>query len=93
MNEQEIEKMNRYQKALDRVNEIKGFYIHLICYLLGIPFLIYINYSTYWDFQWFWFPLLGWGAGLTAHGLGIFGMGRKWEERKIRKLMEEDDLQ
>lgn len=92
MDENKIDELNRYERARKRVNEIKGFYIHLMCYLLVIPFLIYINYATYWDFKWFWFPLLGWGAGLTAHGLTVFGMGKKWEERKIAKLMEEDDF-
>lgn len=92
MDENKIDELNRYERARKRVNEIKGFYIHLMCYLLVIPFLIYINYATYWDFQWFWFPLLGWGAGLTAHGLTVFGMGKKWEERKIAELMEEDDF-
>lgn len=91
MNQQELEKMNRYQRAQDRVNEIKGFYIHLICYLVIMPFLIYINYVTYWEFKWFWFTLLGWGAGLAAHGVAVFGLGRNWEEKKIRKLMEEED--
>jgi len=91
MNEQEFKDLNRYQRAQDRVNEIKGFYIHLICYLLVNPFLVYVNYVTYWDFQWFWFPLLGWGAGLAAHGVAVFGLGMSWEQRKIKKLMEEED--
>ena len=93
MGKYELEEMNRYQRAKDRVDEIKGFYVHLVVYLLVIPFLAYINYMTYWDFQWFWFPVLGWGAGLAAHGLSVFGLGKKWEERKIRQLMEEDSEQ
>ncbi len=90
MTEQERERLNRYKRAQDRVDEIKGFYTHLIAYLLITPFLILINYFTYWDFQWFWFPLFGWGLGLATHGLKVFGLGSQWEERKIRKLMEED---
>jgi hypothetical protein len=60
-------------------------------YLLVNPFLIYVNYVTYWDFKWFWFALLGWGIGLAAHGLTVFGFGSTWEKHKIRKLMEEDE--
>ena len=90
MTEQERERLNSYQRAQDRVNEMKGFYTHLITYLMIIPFLILINYFTYWDFQWFWFPLFGWGIGLAIHGLKVFRLGTEWEERKIRKLMEED---
>ncbi len=90
MNEMENKKFNSYQRAQERVEEIKAFYTHLITYLAINPFLIFINYYTYWDFQWFWFPLFGWGIGLGAHALTVYGFGSKWEERKIRKLMEED---
>ena len=90
MMEQDREKLNSYQRAQARVDEIKGFYIHLICYLLVNPFLIYVNYVTYWDFKWFWFALGGWGIGLATHALTVFGFGKNWEQRKIRKLMDEE---
>lgn len=91
MTEQEQERLNSFQRAQERVEEIKGFYTHLIAYLLINPFLILINYFTYWDFQWFWFPLFGWGIGLATHALKVYGFGSQWEEKKIRKLMEEDE--
>jgi hypothetical protein len=56
-----------------------------------IPFLIFINFKTYWGFQWFWFPLLGWGLGVAFHGFAAFGYGANWEERKIRELMEREN--
>jgi two-component system, LytTR family, sensor kinase len=84
---------NAYFKAKQRVKEIKEFYGNLISYAVVIPFLIFINYYTYWDFQWFWFPLFGWGIGLTIHGFSVFGYGSSWEERKIRELMEKDQQQ
>ena len=79
-----------YYRAQRRVKELKNFYGSLIAYCLVIPFLAYINYKTYWGFQWFWFPMLGWGMGLTIHGFSIFKYGREWEERKIRDLMAKD---
>ncbi len=84
---------NAYFKAKQRVKEIKEFYGNLISYCVVIPFLIFVNYYTYWEFQWFWFPLLGWGIGLTIHGFSVFGYGSVWEERKIRELMEKDQQQ
>lgn len=90
MNEQEKERLNRFQRAQERVEEIKALYTHIIAYVFINPFLIVINYLTYWDFQWFWFPLFGWGIGLATHALTVYGFGSQWEERKIRKLMEED---
>lgn len=93
MNTDEINQENAYYKAKQRVKEIKEFYGNLISYCVVIPFLIFINYYTYWEFQWFWFPLFGWGIGLTIHGFSVFGYGSDWEERKIRELMEKDSQQ
>ncbi len=86
---------DKYLEARKRVEDIKGFYYNLISYCLVIPFLIFINYKTSWDFHWFWFPILGWGIGLSFHAYQVFVhdgfLGRKWEERKIRELMEKEE--
>ena len=85
----------RYQKAKERVEAIKGFYGNLTAYCLVIPFLIFLNYRTT-DFPWVIFPILGWGFGLTMHGMEAFGYnplwGKRWEEKKIRELMDKDDF-
>jgi hypothetical protein len=43
-----------------------------------------------WWVQW---VLLGWGIGVLAHALAVFGRGSKlvseWEKRKIKELLEE----
>ena len=93
MDTNEINQENAYFKAKQRVKEIKEFYGNLISYSVVIPFLIFVNYYTYWGFQWFWFPLFGWGIGLTIHGFSVFGYGSDWEERKIKELMEKDQNQ
>lgn len=90
MTEEDKKRLNSFQRAQERVEEMKNFYTHLIAYLMINPFLILVNYFTYWDFQWFWFPLFGWGLGLAAHALTLYGFGSQWEEQKIRRLMEED---
>lgn len=81
---------NAYIKAHRRVKEIKEFYGNLSSYCIVIPFLIGINYYTHWDFQWFWFPLFGWGLGVAIHGFTVFGYGTSWEENKIQELMEKE---
>ncbi len=82
-----------YKKAKERVEQIKGFYGNLLAYCIVIPFLAYLNYRTT-DFPWVIFPILGWGFGLTVHGMEAFGynpiFGKKWEERRIKKYMEDD---
>jgi two-component system, LytTR family, sensor kinase len=91
METKEFKNENAYFKAKQRVKEMKEFYGNLISYCVVIPFLIFINYSTYWEFKWFWFPLLGWGLGVVIHGFTVFGYGSNWEERKIREIMEKDE--
>lgn len=79
-----------YYKAKKRVEEMKGFYGNLTSYCVVIPFLIFINYYTSWKFQWFWFPMLGWGMGLIFHAFGVFGYGKSWEEKKIKEILDKE---
>ena len=90
MSEQE-----RYERARARVQAVKGFYVHTSAFALVNIGLFVINLLTGAPW-WFFWPLLGWGVGLGAHALGVFGFGgrgpwgRDWEERKIREAMEEE---
>lgn len=79
-----------YEKASKRVKDLKSFYGNLSAYCLVIPFLFILNLLTTPDHLWFYWPMLGWGLGLTLHAVSTFGIGRNWEERKIRELMEEE---
>jgi len=85
MSEEEI-----YRKARERVEEKKGFYIHLIVYILVNIMLIIIWAVTGAGFPWFIFPLGGWGIGVLFHFLGIFVFSRQtgWERRQIEKEVE-----
>lgn len=78
-----------YARAKERVERIKGFYGNLISYCVVIPVLIIVNLNTS-KFQWFWFPMLGWGMGVLFHGLETFGYGKTWEERKIQEILEKE---
>lgn len=78
-----------YIRAKERVEKLKGFYGNLISYCVVIPILIFVNLSTS-NFQWFWFPMLGWGLGLTFHALETFGVGKNWEERKIQEILNKE---
>ena len=84
----------RYQKARERVEAIKGFYIHLIVYVVVNFILFSINMIASPDSLWFFWPLMGWGIAIVIHALFVFGVGPRfgadWEERKIRELMEKE---
>ncbi|AZB21256.1 histidine kinase [Kaistella haifensis] len=81
-----------YDRASKRVKELKGFYGNLISYCLVIPFLIFVNLYTSPNYYWFWWPMLGWGIGVASHALQVFGIGRNWEEKQIRKILEKENL-
>ena len=82
----------RYEEARKQMLEIKGFYSHLASYLLVNAFLITLNLLTSPNQLWFYWPLLGWGFGLAAHGISVFGkgafVGRNWEEKKTQQILD-----
>jgi len=84
-----------YKKAKERVEKLKGFYGNLLAYCIVIPFLALLNYQTT-SFPWVIFPIFGWGIGVAAHGMEAFGYnplwGKSWEERRIKKYMEDDNF-
>ncbi len=83
----------KYLAAQREVAALKGFYIHLIVFVLVNLLLIAINLSTSSDW-WFQWPLIGWGAGLAGHAVLVWSpvslFGREWEERKIRERLRRD---
>ena len=101
-------KEDNYLSAKKRVKKLKGFYIHFAVYIVVNTFIsaniiisnIYEHGETFieafWNFEAFavW---IFWGIGLAIHAFNVFGLpflfSKDWEERKIKKYMEEDDNQ
>ncbi|MCM2301471.1 MAG: 2TM domain-containing protein [Flavobacteriaceae bacterium] len=79
-----------YVRAKERVEKLKEFYGNLASYCIVIPVLIFINLKASPQFYWFWFPMLGWGLGLTFHALETFGYGKSWEEKKIQEILNKE---
>lgn len=89
----------KYQEALKRVRKIKGFYSHLLVYIVVNIMIVVVNIQnlspgeSYFQYKNF-FTAFFWGIGLVAHGFSVFlpqwFLGRNWEERKIKELMEKD---
>lgn len=104
------EELTKYERAKQRVDQIRGFYNHLAAYVIinallllfkekftvillsksaiGDPeFLNWVDWNIYGT------PIL-WGIILVIHGAKVFGgfsiFGKKWEERQMRKFMEEE---
>ena len=85
----------KYQRARERVQEIKGFYVHFMVFLIVQAGLAFINYRVMPTNLWFYWPLLGWGIGICIHGVSVFGFfglfSHEWEEKKIREIMEKEN--
>ncbi|MBO0763647.1 MAG: 2TM domain-containing protein [Hyphomicrobiaceae bacterium] len=82
----------RLARARRRVAALKGFYIHLFVSALVLAGLAAVNVATGGPW-WVLWVLLGWGIGVLAHALTVFGQTSRaiaaWEERKMREFMEE----
>ncbi len=80
-----------YHRAAKRVKELKSFYGNLISYCIVIPFLTIFNLLTSPGQLWFYWPMLGWGIGLTAHAMNVFAIGKNWEEKKIQEILNKEN--
>ena len=84
----------KYQNAKKQVEEIKGFYSHLLSYVLVIGVLIFINLRYSPQYLWFLWTAVGWGIGLFFHGNKVFNwlpfIGKEWEQKKLQQFMEEE---
>lgn len=87
----------RYKEAAKRVKKLKSFYSHLTIYILVNLLIVFINIQdlkageSYFQYKNF-ITLFFWGIGLLAHAMSVFVpqffLGKNWEERKIRELMD-----
>jgi len=79
------------QRALEYVRDVKGFYSHLLTYVLVMPFIFILNYMVSPGYIWAWFSLFGWGLGVVSHGLSVFELfkffGADWEKRQVEKRL------
>lgn len=84
----------RYLAAKKRVKEIKAFYIHATVYILVNIFIVAQNLRggmNWADMNNYWTATF-WGIGLLAHAISVFVphffLGKNWEERKTKELMD-----
>lgn len=93
------EEQIKYENAIKRIKKIKGFYIHLLVYVVINIMIIVVNIQnletgeSYFQFKNF-FTAFFWGIGIISHALSVFGpdlfLGNDWEEKKIKELMDKE---
>lgn len=85
-----------YERAWRQVRSMRGFYKHLMVYVLVITGLCIVNLTTAPHRLWFVFPAAGWGLGIVIHGASVWGeafwLGREWEEKKIQQLLAREKI-
>ena len=94
-----------YLRARKKVETLKGFYGHLVVYVLvnSVIILLLANVFSSKEVD---FADLGnyataffWGFGLVSHALYVFfvlnvknNFLKRWEEKKIKEFLEEDEF-
>lgn len=78
-------------RIIEHVQDIKGFYSHLINYTVVVLGLFLLNFLVSPGYYWAWWAAFGWGIGVISHGLSVFEVysffGADWEKKQIEKRL------
>jgi hypothetical protein len=81
----------KYLRARKKVEKMKRFYKHLSSWMFTSLFLMVLFFALRMP-PWITFVVVaGWGIGIAAEAIEVFGfpgIDRNWEERKIKEEME-----
>ena len=98
-------KEQQYLKAKKQVDKLKGFYIHLIVYVIVNVFVSsiiifglmsgggydFMGALTHFGTYSTW---IFWGIGLFFHALATFGfnsfLGKNWEDKKLKEFINQE---
>ncbi|RLG98237.1 hypothetical protein DRO47_00280 [Candidatus Bathyarchaeota archaeon] len=64
-----LEEYKRAYREMRKEEEKSGFLVHLIVYILVNTMLIAVNLLYSPEVIWFFYPLIGWGIGISMHYL------------------------
>jgi len=77
--------------AFDHVRKLRGFYLHLMKYVIVCLGLLLINLMSSPHTLWVVWVALGWGLGLLLHAFRVFRpdwmLGPDWEKREVEKRL------
>jgi hypothetical protein len=84
------------ETARKRVGAKIAFYVHLFVYVAVNILLVILNLKYSPQYQWFYWPLFGWGIGIFFHAMGVFvfasgsAIKEHMIEREAKKMMPDD---
>ena len=86
---QKLSEEQIYEEAKKRVEEKRGFYVHLTVYIVvNIGLVLLWAFATSGGHPWFIWSLGGWGIGLLFHYLSVFVFKDKSDRAAIEKEAE-----
>jgi transcriptional regulator with XRE-family HTH domain len=78
-------------EAIDYVQNLKGFHLNWLCFLVIIPFLYALNLYVSPNDIWIGWVIVPWAFSIALHAIVLFGLfglfGAKWEQRQFQKRM------
>ena len=85
----------KHEETKRRVKALRDFYKNLVTYIGVNVLLIVINLITSPGSLWFYWVTIFWGIGIVIHGAKVFlfkdkFLGKEWEERKIKEILEKE---
>ena len=79
------------EQAIAYVENVKGFYIHLLSFLVIMPALVGLNLLISPQVMWFWYVLAPWLVAFVLHAIFTFPIlklfGPEWEKREVEKRL------
>jgi transcriptional regulator with XRE-family HTH domain len=77
--------------ALAHVRKVKGFYAHLVQFIVIMVMLTILNAYTSPQYWWVAWVALFWGFGVVTHGLQVFDrfnpLNGAWERREVERRL------
>lgn len=77
--------------AYKKVERLRGFYLHLMMYIVANSGCMAINLLTNPDYLWFVGTVIFWGIGLSIHALTVFIFDKyftgEWELAQVEKQL------
>ena len=79
------------KEAFKHVRMLRGFYLHLLRYMVVVLILLAINLILTPHRMWVFWVIGGWGLGLAMHALRVFRpnafLGPQWERQQVEKRL------
>jgi transcriptional regulator with XRE-family HTH domain len=79
------------EEAFQYVRKLRGFYLHLMQYVLVVNVMLAINLILSPQKMWVYWVMGGWGLGVLMHAARVFKsdwlLGPQWERRQVEKRL------